>query len=108
MKNVVLSTIFGFSAERDFGAAQRAERAAREAPKAPQEPSRQERPKRGPRAAKSGPGGRPGLIPEAPRGPLRGAEEASKRPPQHARRLPETAGTRPEWTRPEETRGGKT
>ena len=33
----------------------------------------------------------------------------ARNPPQEApKRLPETAGTRPEWTRPEETRGGKT
>ena len=55
MKNAVLSTKFGFSAERDFRAAQRAPRAAREAPRAPQGPPRSApgRPKGGPRAAKS-------------------------------------------------------
>ena len=61
MKNAILSTNFGFSAESDFGAAQRAPRAARERPggRPVAAKSAPGRPKRGPRAAKSGPGGGP-------------------------------------------------
>ena len=75
-KNAILSTNFGFWAESDFGAAQRAPRAAREAPRAPQGPprSRQERPgaaqerpksrQERPRGLPGGPRGGPGQAQE--------------------------------------------
>ena len=56
MKNAILSTNFGFSAESDFGAAQRAPRAAREAPRAPRRPPRSRLP--------GGPRGGPGQAQE--------------------------------------------
>ena len=85
------------------GGAKRAPGAAQEPPRAPQggprevqerPTSRQERPRGAPRpprraqgAARDRPVKRAKIsFPEAPRGPPKGAEEASKRPPQHARR----------------------
>ena len=84
------------SSKSRLGGAKRAPGAAQEPPRAPQGGPREAQ--EPPRAAKSGPGGRPGLPGEprgrprsgpgarGPRGPPKGAEEASKRPPQHSRR----------------------
>ena len=114
MKNIVPSTISGFSAQCHFGAVHGAPRAAQEVPRALRGPprSRQERrggpreaqePKSGPGASQEGPGACPGMTPVkratiGPKRPRKVPPEAPKRLPRSPQR--EHAGTK--------TRTGKT
>ena len=101
-ENAILSTIFGLSARREFGAAKSARTAGQEAPRPAQEPpkSRQNRSREAARAIQDGPGAvheepgaarsRPGSVKTAPEPPktaprarhngFRGAEAAGGPP----------------------------
>ena len=92
-ENAVLSTIFGLSARREFGAAKSARTAGQEAPRPAQEPpkSRQNRTREaaraiqdGPRAVQEEPGAarsRPGCVKTAPE-PTKSRQDRPKSPTQ--------------------------